>query len=138
MCRDHTAYAANERQYSVDWNPVWDVAVGRFQGGWTLEAAIPFKSLRYRPGQAQIWGFQVQRYTQWKNEISTLTRVPAALGHGGTMQVSLAATLVGLEAPPGSRNLEIKPYLVSDVASDHIATPRISNELGGDVGIDVK
>jgi uncharacterized protein DUF5916 len=128
----------DERQYSIDWNPVWDVAVGRFDGGWTFEAAIPFKSLRYRPGRAQIWGFQIQRYTQWKNEISTLTRLPAALGHRGTMQVSLAATLVGLEAPPGSKNLEIKPYLVSDVTSDLIATPSISNEVGGDVGIDVK
>jgi hypothetical protein len=128
----------NERQFSPDWNPVWDVATGRFQGGWTLEAAIPFKSLRYRPGRAQIWGIQIQRYTQWKNEISTLTRLPAGLGHGGTMQLSLAATLVGLEAPPGSRNLEIKPYVVGDLASDHRATPRISNEPGGDIGLDVK
>jgi hypothetical protein len=129
---------SNERQYSSDWNPVWDVATGRFPGGWTFEAAIPFKSLRYRPGRAQIWGFQIQRFTQWKNEISTLTRLPAGLGHRGTMQVSLAATLVGLEAPAGSRNLEIKPYLVSDVASDHVATPRISNDLEGNAGIDIK
>ena len=34
---------------------------GRFEGGWTVETAIPFKSLRYRPGRAQIWGFNVRR-----------------------------------------------------------------------------
>jgi hypothetical protein len=128
----------NERQYGGDWNPVWDVATGRFEQGWTIEAAIPFKSVRYRPGRAQIWGFQIQRYTQWKNEISTLTRLPAGLGHRGTMQVSLAATLVGLEAPPGSRNLEIKPYVVGSLASDNLATPRISNQTDGDVGLDLK
>ena len=108
----------DERQYNRDWNPVWDLAVGRFEGGWTVEAAVPFKSLRYRPGRAQIWGFNVQRYTQWKNEISTLTRLPEALGQMGLFQVSLAATLVGLEAPPASRNLELKPYVPGPAAAD--------------------
>ena len=32
-------------------------------------AAIPFKSLRYRPGRAQVWGFNVSRHNHWKNEI---------------------------------------------------------------------
>ena len=128
----------DERQYNRDWNPVWDLAVGRFEGGWTVEAAVPFKSLRYRPGRAQIWGFNVQRYTQWKNEISTLTRLPEALGQMGLFQVSLAATLVGLEAPPASRNLELKPYLVADATSDLVAIPETSNEVAADVGIDVK
>ena len=31
--------------------------------------AIPFKSLRYRPGRAQIWGFNARRVNRWKNEI---------------------------------------------------------------------
>jgi hypothetical protein len=128
----------NERQYSADWNPIWDVAVGRFDGGWTVEAAVPFKSLRYRPGRAQIWGFNVQRFNPSKNELSTLTRIPAALGSRASMQFSLAATLVGLEAPPGSKNLEIKPYLVSDLSTDATTTPRMSNDVSGDVGVDVK
>ena len=42
--------STNERQYNADWNPVWELAVGQFDGGWTIEAAIPFKSLRYGPG----------------------------------------------------------------------------------------
>ena len=41
----------NDRQYSSDWNPVWEIRSGRFDGGWTVEAAIPFKSLRYRPAR---------------------------------------------------------------------------------------
>ena len=44
----------NERQVNLDWNPVIDIKVGRFEGGWTIEAAFPFKSLRYRAGRAQI------------------------------------------------------------------------------------
>src|SRR5688500_18541037 len=38
----------NERQYNADWNPIWAFEVGRFEGGWVVEMAIPFKSLRYR------------------------------------------------------------------------------------------
>ena len=35
------AQVTNEQQISIDWNPVWDVSVGRFDGGWTVEAALP-------------------------------------------------------------------------------------------------
>ena len=126
----------DERGYNADWNAVWDFATGRFDGGWTVETAIPFKSLRYRPGRAQLWGIQVMRRNQWKNEFSYLTPIPYGLR--GLFQVSLAPTLVGLEVPPGSRNLEIKPFAVSDVKTDLLATPTISNALGVDIGADVK
>jgi hypothetical protein len=128
----------NERQFNGDWNPIWDLEPGRFEGGWTVEVAVPFKSLRYRAGRAQIWGFNVRRGNRWKNESSFLTPIPNALGDRGIFQASLAATLVGLEAPAGSKNLEIKPYVVSDVTSDAVAVPRISNDVSGDVGLDVK
>ena len=132
------AQVTDESQMNVDWNPVWDLRTGRFEGGWTAEAAIPFRSLRYRPGRAQIWGVNLQRYTQWKNESSTLNRIPVALGSMGIMQMSLAGPLVGLEAPPASRNLEFKPYLVADMVSDRLANPEISNEVSADLGIDIK
>ena len=44
----------------------------------------------------------------------------------------------GLEAPPQSLGLEFKPYAIGDLASDATSSPRISNDLGGDVGLDVK
>jgi hypothetical protein len=128
----------NERQPNADWNPIWDVAVGRFDQGWTVELAIPFKSLRYRPGSAQIWGFNARRVNRLKNEISFLTRAPRALGQRALFQASLAATVVGLEAPQGSRNLEIKPYVVSALTSDVMALPPIANDVSNEIGVDVK
>ncbi len=128
----------DERRMNVDWNPVWDLRSGRFEGGWTVEAAIPFRSVRYRPGSSQVWGINLQRYTQWKNENSTLVRIPEALGEMGVMQMSQAATLVGLEGPPAAKNLELKPWLVGNMVSDRLATPEISDEVDGDIGIDVK
>src|SRR5205814_4780933 len=67
-----------------------------------------------------------------------LTPLPAARGIAAIMQTSLSATVVGLEAPAGSKNLEVKPYAVANLTSDLTAAPRITNDLGGDVGLDVK
>jgi len=126
----------NESMGGSDWNPIWDFATGRFDQGWTVEAAIPFKSLRYQPGRAQVWGFNARRLSRWKNEVSFITELPSARGMAATFQVSGAATLVGLEAPSGSKNLEIKPYVVSDLTSDVGAG--VANDVSGDVGLDVK
>ena len=131
--------STNERQFSADWNPVWQLAVGRFAGGWTVEAAIPFKSLRYQPGAAQLWGFNARRNSKWKNEVSFLARIPAAFGIGrGSFAASLFPTLTGIDAPPGSKNLEIKPYAVADLTTDRVASPAILDEPDGHVGLDVK
>ena len=129
----------NETQFNGDWNPIWRVVSGRFEGGWTVEAAIPFRSLRYRPGREQVWGFNVLRNNRWKNEITFLTPIPAVKGAGlGIMMMSAAATVYGLEAPAGSRNLELKPFAITNLTSDHTAVPRVSNDLSGDLGLDVK
>ena len=127
---------ASEGNYNGDWNPIWEVAVGTFEGGWTAEVAIPFKSLSYQPGRSQIWGFNARRINRWKNEVSYLVQVPAGYGNRGISFPSFAATMVGLEAPPSSRTLDVKPYLISDVTSD--VPSNISNEVGGDVGLDVR
>ena len=117
---------------------MWDLATGRFAGGWTVEIALPFKSLRYAPGASQTWGFQVRRSNRWKNELSFLAPPPAGLGQNGLFRVSAAATLIGIEAPPPSRNLEVKPFVISDFSSDLTATPAVRNDPSGDVGLDVK
>ena len=54
------------------------------------------------------------------------------------LRPALTAPLVGLEAPPGSKNLEVKPYATSDLTSDKAASPPITNEPSGDIGLDVK
>ena len=47
---------------------MWDVRTGRFDGGWTVEMEIPFKSLKYPAGVAQVWGIQLRRVVRRKNE----------------------------------------------------------------------
>ena len=126
----------DERDYTADWNPVWSVRAGRFDGGWTFESAIPFKSLRYRPGRAQVWGFSITRKVRWKNELSSLVPLPISRG---IMLISQAATVVGIEAPDdGGRTLELKPYAIADLTTDRRAVPAVVNDLSGEVGLDLK
>ncbi len=128
--------ATDERQFDADWNGVWDSAVGRFEGGWTVEVAVPFKTLRYPQSRSQVWGFNVHRYTLWKNEKSYLVPIPASGGGGAIIRLSLAATAVGFEVPLGRKNLEIKPYAVANLSS--VKRPVASNDIDGDAGVDAK
>lgn len=128
----------NERQYSPDWNPVWNFGVGQFEGGWTVEIAIPFKSLRYQAGTAQTWGFNALRTTRWKNELSTITRLPQGRGQQAVQQASLAAKVVGLEVPLASRNLDIKPYVTSNAVTDATRASGRTNDTNSDVGVDLR
>ena len=128
----------NERQYSADWNPVWTVKTGRFDGGWTIETSIPFKSIRYQPGSRQVWGFNAMRVKRSKNEMSTLTPVPASRGQLGVQNAAFAATLVGVEAPAGGRSLDFKPYLTGNTTIDRAANPLDGSDVGADIGFDGK
>ena len=128
----------DESNPNIDWNPIWDSATGRFDGGWTLETQIPFKSLRFRPGQdAQVWGMQLTRNIRWKNEVAHMTPVPIS-GGPGDFRLSAAGTLTGVEVPRGNRTFEIKPYAIGGLATDVNAVPAIVNDGTGDAGIDVK
>lgn len=129
----------DEGNTNSDWNPVWTSRTGRFEGGWTVEMAIPFKSLRYRTGRDRAWGIQLRRSIRRRNEWAYLTPVPQALaGPQALNRVSAAATLVGLDLPESGRNVELKPYAVSRLTTDRLQAPPASNELGAQVGGDLK
>jgi len=124
---------------NTDWNPVWSSKSGRFDGGWTIEMAIPFKSLRYRAGANQVWGLQLRRSIRHKNEWDYLTPVPRILaGPQALNRVSAGGTLVGLDLPEAGRNIELKPYAVERVTTDHVIKPQVNGKFGTEIGGDIK
>ena len=130
---------ADEGNSNADWNPVWEVRTARFEGGWTIEMAIPFKSVRYVSGADQAWGIQMRRAIRRKNEWVHLTPLPTVMGGAqGIFRISAAATLVGLELPPASRNFELKPYGIARATTDRLVAPAVDNKGEGDFGIDAK
>ena len=129
----------DEGRPNADWNPVWDVAEGRFEGGWIVEMAIPFKSLRYRSGPDRIWGIQLRRSIRHKNEWTYLNPVPPFMaGPQAFGRVSAAGTVVDLDLPPAGSNLELKPYAITDLTTDRVSSPASSNVVDADIGIDLK
>ena len=131
------------RGVNFDWNIVWDSRVGRFDGGWIVEMEIPFRSLRYDPGEEQTWGLQFRRIIRRLNEASYLTEIPisAALGNSlvaGMWRISEAADLTELEVPPRNFNMEIKPYGLGTVTTNRLASPPFNDDFEGEAGLDVK
>ena len=127
----------DEGNPNSDWNPVWDVRTGRFDGGWTVEMEIPFKSLRFPRGRSQLWGIQVGRDIRAHFEEAYLTAVPISAGPG-QFRLSAAGTLVGLEVPDGNRTFEIKPFVIGSLATDRTVVPPILHAGDGEAGADVK
>lgn len=130
-------WITNEGNPNTDWNPVWQVRTGRFDGGWTAEMAIPFKSIRYKSGKNQEWGLQLRRSIRRKNEWTHLTFLPAATGGSTSIfRVSRAATLIGLDLPAASKNIDLKPYAISRLTTDKATG--LSNEWDPNIGVDMK
>jgi len=131
-------HVTDERDSNRDWNTVWDVRTKRFDQGWTVEMAIPFRSLRYAAPGPQDWGVQIRRVVRGLNEISYVTPMPAAFTQRAMMRVSQAAALVGLEAPRSGLSLDVKPFALGKVETDLGAGAPFRNDAGVDAGVDLK
>lgn len=115
---------ANEgREINTSWDGIWTVKTHRTADGWTVEMAIPFKTLRYELGDDAEWGVNFARRIRRKNEVTYWAPVPRAFS---LSRVSLAGVLSGLHVDVTSRDLRIKPYVVGrtlrELASDRQAT----------------
>ena len=127
-----------EPTFNIDWNTVWDVRTEYFDGGWTVEFVIPFRSLRYPAGAGRSWGINLGRTVLSKNERSFLTLIPASLSSRGFTTAAYAGNLVGLEVPDDSINIDVKPYAIGGLTSDLSMPNPIENQLSGDAGVDLK
>jgi hypothetical protein len=57
----------NVSEYYSDWDSIWDAGAQRFDGGWTAEYEIPFKSLSFDPS-SDTWGLNFSRSLEARNE----------------------------------------------------------------------
>jgi hypothetical protein len=127
---------ANENA-NTDWNTIWETKSADFDGGWTIEFRIPFRSIRFQEG-ARVWGINFRRMVRWKTETAFLAAVPASYGSNGINRASSAATLVGLEAPARIRNIDVKAYGLGSTVTNRASSPPVSNHGDGDFGVDAK
>ncbi|RPI58811.1 MAG: hypothetical protein EHM50_10115, partial [Lysobacterales bacterium] len=58
----------NVTEFYGEWDSIFDAAAGRFEGGWTVEIEIPYKSISFDP-TTDTWGLNFSRTVVRKNEI---------------------------------------------------------------------
>jgi hypothetical protein len=129
----------DDRNYTQNWDGVWDAAAGRAPDGWVAEYAIPLSLLPFPQAQVQTWGFSVRRDIGRKNEEiesvenpRTTNAVASRLGH-----------LTGMEALRPHARWEVRPYLAArgvmrpQFSSPNQPTPRLLSPVL-DVGLDAK
>jgi hypothetical protein len=127
---------ANENA-NTDWNTIWETRSANFDGGWTIEFRIPFRSIRFHEA-ARVWGINFRRNVRWKTELSFLAAVPVSYGSNGLNRASSAATLVGIETPARPRNIDVKGYALGSSLTNRASRPAISNKGDAEFGLDAK
>jgi hypothetical protein len=99
--------ANNSEELSLQWDGIWDAAARITPEGWTVEIAIPFKTLRFKPGQT-VWGLNVERRIKRRNETD---RWASPLRDARISNLTRAGSLQGIEGISQGLGLDIKPYL---------------------------
>jgi hypothetical protein len=96
------------REQTISWDGVWYAEGQRGEDGYTIEVAIPFRTLRFSRAPVQVWGVQFFRSIRRNNEFAYWTEIPRR--YTAMQSVSLAGELRGIENVEPGRNLQVKPY----------------------------
>jgi hypothetical protein len=98
--------ANNAEHMTLEWDGIWEASARRTPDGWVAEIAIPFKTLRFKPGQT-VWGLNVERSIKRRNETD---RWATPLRDSWITNLSQAGRLEGIEDIHQGRGLDIRPY----------------------------
>jgi len=118
------------RNIDTNWDAVWQSASKIHAGGWTLEMAIPFKSLQFKPG-SQEWGVNFGRVLRSNFESSywsgTLT---------DDFRISQGGKLSGIVPPDSKGKLTLFPY--ASLSYENNDFTGVENNVKPNAGGDVK
>ncbi len=130
-------WQATNEQPSPNWNGLWEARTAEFEGGWSVEFRIPFRSIRFQEG-GDVWGINFRRMVRWKNEVSYLSPVPVSWGRRGLNKLSSAGPLVDVQVPEKLTNIDVKPYALGSTTTNMRSTPALHNHGTGAFGVDAK
>ncbi len=99
------ALVSADGSFDPTWDGIWYSGVHRDEQGWSVEIAIPFRSIRFRTGQS--WGLNLSRNIARKNEDAAWQFIAR---FEGRPRPSRAGYLEGIQGLEPGRNLELIPY----------------------------
>ncbi len=116
--------ANNAERRTREWDGIWNAAARVTDEGWVAEIEIPFKTLRFKPGET-TWGLNVERTVVRLNEVN---RWASPRRDVWLTNFAMAGQLTDLEGIQQGRGLDIRPYA---------STSRADGDGDFDVGLDV-
>lgn len=93
------------------YNVVWDAAVSIADNGWFVEMKIPYSALRFPEKAEQIWGLQIGRMINSRNETYVWNYINKSVGKG-THYNGLLYGIKNIDAPV---RLSFYPYVSGEV-----------------------
>lgn len=118
------------RSIDVNWDTEWSTASKVNEDGWTVEMAIPFKSIRFKPG-LDTWGLNLGRVylanletSYWSGTLSDDFRI----SQGGKLE--------GIRAPTSKSKLSFYPYV--SISYENNEFTGIENKVKPKAGGDIK
>jgi hypothetical protein len=123
------------RNANFAWDGELEVRTRVHEWGWTVEMAIPWRTLRFDPGRTgEAWGLNLLRRIRRKSEDATWAPMDR---QRPLHTASRAGTLLGLEGIEPGRNLSLKPFVLSNRPAGTLVGPEEAG-LGFDAGVDLK
>ncbi|MEQ1587698.1 MAG: DUF5916 domain-containing protein [Cyclobacteriaceae bacterium] len=117
----------------LNWDNKWESVVKNYEDKWIFEAAIPFKTIRYKKGITK-WGVNFSRLDLKTTEKSSWAPVPrqfpsAALAFSGSLVWDNPPKDAGV-------NISVIPYVLGGLSKDYENETPTSNR--GEAGLDLK
>ncbi|MEO0333361.1 MAG: DUF5916 domain-containing protein, partial [Bacteroidota bacterium] len=117
----------------LSWDNKWVSEVKNYEDKWVFEAAIPFKTIRYKKGITE-WGINFSRLDLKMAEKSAWAPVPRQFP---SASLAYTGTLVWDQSPPTVKgNVSIIPYALGGTTRNF--EENTSTKYRGDVGVDAK
>ncbi|UJH90335.1 carbohydrate binding family 9 domain-containing protein [Antarcticibacterium sp. 1MA-6-2] len=123
----------NGGSVDLSWDNKWLSSVKNYEDRWTFEAAIPFKSIRYKKGIRE-WGINFSRNDLKTTEKSSWAPVPRQFP---SASLAYTGNLVWDQLPPAaSTNISLIPYALAGTTKNYNVGDAAGNRH--EVGLDAK
>ena len=135
--REDVAIMDSGDSRNENWNAVWDSKAKINDDNWTTEIAIPFSQLRFKKEATSVWGLNLGRRIEKRQEEGTWAQVPAAYTFLARYRTTNLGTLTGLSGISQRRNIEFLPYILPGVARTEDDGTFGVFDFGGDMKVSV-
>ena len=123
----------NGGSVDLSWDNKWRSKVTNYDDKWVFEAAIPFKSIRYKKGITE-WGINFSRLDLKTTEKSGWAPVPRQFP---SASLAYTGSLIWDQAPPQTgANISVIPYALGGIKKD--ISGNGDTEYRREVGLDAK